>query len=215
MAASQNDTTKKTEIKNEDIASSEFEVIVNKLNHTSVTAKRETNITDLSKIEETQGGTLGLNDIADLQNDTSEIKEIEFNITGTSKIEKVQKSTAGVDPIGDTLNVTSEKEEKEGNFSAIEETYKDIVTDEHLDNPNNNTSNLLGLDKKQKDEKENSSTIQVEIDNTYNYNIFINQEISIEDLEILQNVNSKTSEIEISDQDCDEADDDVEKPDDE
>ena len=59
------------------------------------------------------------------------------------------------------------------------------MTDEHLDNPNTNTSNLLGLDEKQNDEKENSSTIQVEIDNTYNYNIFINQEISIEDLEIL------------------------------
>ena len=136
--------------------------------------------------------------------------KVSFKLSGTIQRWSIRLSRTYLG-----LNVTSEKEEKEGNFSAIEETDKDIVTDEHLDNPNNNTSNLLGLDEKQNDEKENSSTIQVEIDNTYNYNIFINQAISIEDLEILQNVNSKTSEIEISDQDCDEADDDVEKPDDE
>ena len=90
----------------------------------------------------------------------------------------------------------------------------DTVGDENLDNPINNTSVFVGLDWNQNGETENSTTIQVDIDNNYYYNIYINPEISIEDLEILQNVNSKTSEIEISDPDCDEEDDD-EKSDDE
>ena len=214
MTASQNDTTKKLEIKNEVIATSEFEVIGNKSNDTSGTAQRETSITDTSKMEETHDSTFGFKDLDNIQNDTSKIDNLESNITGISKNENMEISTVGVDPIRGTLNVSSEKEEKESNFSTIKETEYDTVGDENLDNPINNTSVFVELDLNQNGETENSSTILVDIDNNHYYNIYINQEISIEDSEILQNVNSKTSEIEI-DQDCDEADDDDEKSDDE
>ena len=214
MTASQNDTTKKLEIKNEVIATSEFEVLGKKLNDTSAMTQRETNITDTSKMEETQDGTFGLKDLANIQNDTSKIEELVSNIKSISKIENMQINTVGLDPIGDTLNVSSEKEEKESNFSTIKDMEYDTVGDENLDNPINNTSVFVELDWNKNGETENSTTIQVDIDNNYYYNIYINPKISIEDLEILQNVNSKTSEIEISDPDCDEEDDD-EKSDDE
>ena len=202
------------EIKNEVIATSEFEVIGNKSNDTSGTAQRETSITDTSKMEETHDSTFGFKDLDNIQNDTSKIDNLESNITGISKNENMEISTVGVDPIRGTLNVSSEKEEKESNFSTIKETEYDTVGNENFDNPINNTPVFVALDWNQNGETENSSTIQVDVDNNYYYNIYINPEISIEDLEILQNVNSKTSEIEISDQDCDEDDDD-EKSDDE